>query len=399
MLNIEDVKKADAREKPYKLFDASGLYLLVTTGGSRLWRFKYRFAKKEKTLALGRYPDVRLAVARQKRDEARRLIAEEGIDPGEKRKAEKAARVLANEGTLKAIAEEWLVAGCPGSRRAKGRPSTETIRQLRNRLEKYVYPMIGDKPISDISLSDLRAVIEPISMAGTGETAHRVRSLCERIYRYAISIERAERNIAADLRGTLAPAESNGFAAITEAKPFGGLLAAIEDYEGQPTTRLALKLAPLVFVRPIELRAAEWKEFDLSVSRWSIPDKRMKERRPHVVPLSKQAVSIIEELKPISGAGRFLFPSLRSLKRPISDNTLNAALRRLGFSKEEMTTHGFRKSASTLLHEMGFSPELIETQLAHKRPGVAAIYNKSHLLKQRTEMMQTWADYLDEIQD
>jgi len=397
MLNIEDVKKATARKKPYKLFDARGLYLLVTTGGSRLWRLKYRFDGKEKTLALGGYPDVRLAVARQKRDDARRLIAEEGIDPNEQRKAEKAAREAADEGTLKAVAEEWLRAGCPGSRRTKGRPSEETIRQLRNRLEKYVYPQVGSMPISDISLSDLRAVIDPISEDGKGETAHRVRSLCERIYRYAITTERAERNIAADLRGTLAPVESNGFAAITEAKPFGRLLDAIDSYDGQPTTKLALKLAPLIFVRPIELRAAEWGEFDLKGARWSIPDKRMKERRPHVVPLSKQAVAILEELEPITGAGRFLFPSLRSRKRPISDNTLNAALRRLGFSKEEMTTHGFRKSASTLLHEKGFSPDLIETQLAHKRPGVAAVYNKSHLLKQRTEMMQQWADYLDEI--
>jgi len=397
MLNFNDVKNAQPRKKSYKLFDERGLYLLVTTRGSRLWRFKYRFSKKEKTLALGAYPDVRLAAARLKRDDARRLIAEEGIDPGEQRKAEKAARDLADAGTLKAIAEEWLKAGCPGSRRTKGRPSEETIRQLRNRLEKYVYPKLGRRPISDISLPDLRAVIEPISMAGHGETAHRVRSLCERIYRYAISTERTERNIAADLRGTLVPAESNGFAAITEAKPFGSLLAAIDGYEGQPTTQLALKLAPLVFVRPIELRAAEWAEIDLTASRWSIPDKRMKERRPHVVPLAKQAVKIIKELEPITGQGKYLFPSLRSRRRPISDNTLNAALRRLGIGKDEMTTHGFRKSASTLLHELGFSPDLIETQLAHKRPGVAAVYNKSHLLKQRADMMQKWADYLDEL--
>ena len=252
-------------------------------------------------------------------------------------------------------------------------------------------------PMVDITLADLRGVLTPIGKRGKQETAHRVRSLCERVYRYAIATERADRNIAADLKGTLAPAETKGFAAITEAKPFGALLKAIDGYDGQPATMAALKLAPLVFVRPIELRGAEWREFDLDAARWSIPDKRMKEGLPHVVPLSKQVIAIIGDLKPITGAGRYLFPSLRSPKRPISNNTLNAAMRRLGFSTEEMTAHGFRKSASTLLHEMGYSPDEIETQLAHKRPGVAGIYNKSHLLKQRTKMMQEWADYLDKL--
>jgi integrase len=190
---------------------------------------------------------------------------------------------------------------------------------------------------------------------------------------------------------------TKGFAAITEAKSFGELLKAIDDYQGQPTTMAALKLAPLVFVRPIELRAAEWKEFDLDAARWSIPDRRMKEGRAHVVPLSEQALEIIRDLQSISGSSKYLFPSLRSSKRPISDNTLNAALRRLGYSKDEMTAHGFRKSASTLLHELDYSPDEIETQLAHKRPGVAGIYNKSHLLKQRTKMMQEWADHLDKL--
>lgn len=397
MLKISDVKDADARKKPYKLFDGQGLYLLINPNGSRLWRFKYRFGGKEKVLAIGSYPNVRLGVARSKRNDARRLIAEKGIDPAEKRKAEKLARLIANAGTFKAVAEEWLDMGCPGSRRTKGRPSQETVGQLSSRLQKYVYPTIGSKPIADVTLSDLRGVLNPIGKRGKHETAHRVRSLCERIYRYAIATERATRNIAADLKGTLAPTSSKGFPAITESKPFGALLNAIDTYDGQPSTMAALKLAPLVFVRPIELRAAEWSEFDLDMARWSIPEKRMKEGLPHVVPLSKQAISIIEELHPITGHSRYLFPSLRTVKRPISDNTLNAALRRLGISKDEMTTHGFRKSASTLLHELGYSPDQIETQLAHKRPGVAGIYNKSHLIKQRTKMMQEWADYLDKL--
>lgn len=396
-MKIKDADDARGSGKPYKIFDERGLYLLVNPNGSRLWRFRYRFDGKDKAIALGKYPDVRLAAARKKRDAARRLIAEEGIDPSVQRKAEKNARQVANAGTFKAVAEEWLQAGCPGSRRTKGRPSAETVRQLRLRLTKYVYTAVGSTPIADITLSDMRAILNPIGKHGKHETAHRVRSLCERIYRYAIATERAGRNIAADLKGTLAPTEAKGFAAITEAKPFGELLKAIDGYEGQPGTMAALKLAPLVFVRPIELRAAEWAEFDLDVARWSIPDRRMKERLPHVVPLSLQAIAIIEDLQPITGDGKYLFPSLRSPHRPMSDNTLNAAMRRLGFSKEHMTAHGFRKSASTLLHEKGYSPDEIETQLAHKRPGVAGIYNKSHLLKQRTKMMQEWADYLDHL--
>ncbi|MDA0680749.1 MAG: tyrosine-type recombinase/integrase, partial [Proteobacteria bacterium] len=366
MLNVNDVKNANAREKAYKLFDDRGLYLLINSNGSKLWRYKYRFDRREKTLALGPYPEVSLSRARNKRDDARKLLRAEGIDPCAQRRAEKTARLVAQSNTFKAIAEEWLQTRCPGTKRAKGRPSDETVRQLRLRLTKYVYPRIGSQSIADIVLNDIRAVLAPIGRCGNHETAHRVRSLCERIYRYAIATERADRNIAADLKGTLAPTETEGFSAITEAPQFGELLNAIDSYSGQPATMAALKLAPLVFVRPIELRAAEWREIDLAAKRWSIPDERMKERRPHVVPLSKQAVVIIQDLKPITGTGRYLFPCLRSPTRPLSDNTLNAAMRRLGYSKKEMTTHGFRKSASTLLHEMGFSPDEIETQLAHK---------------------------------
>ncbi len=397
MLKDATIKSSKPRKKPYKLFDERGLYLLINPSGSRLWRLKYRFDSKEKTLALGKYPDVRLKAARKKRDTARNLIAEDGIDPNAQRKAEKLARLTANAGTFKAVAIEWLAAGCPGSKRKKGPPAKSTVRQLDHRLEKYVYPAIGAKPIADVTLKDLRAVLVPIGRHGKHETAHRVRSLCDRIYRYAIATERADRNIAADLKGTLSSTNTQGFAAITEAKPFGALLNSIDLYEGQPTTMAALKLAPLVFVRPGELRAAQWAEINIDKARWLIPASRMKEKLPHEVPLSTQAIAIIEELGPITGGGRYLFPSLRSPKRPISDNTLNAAMRRLGISKDQMTTHGFRKSASTLLHEMDYSPEVIETQLAHKRPGVAAIYNKSLYIKQRTEMMQAWADYLDEL--
>ena len=398
MLTIKAINALKPREKPYKVFDAKGLYLLVNKNGSRYWRFKYRFDNKERVLALGVFPDTGLKAARKKRDDARRLLSEEGIDPGAQRKADKIARKIAQAWSFKAVAEEWLEAGCPGSGRSKRPPSETTIRQLRQRLKKYVYPRIGHIPMVDIRLADLRGVITPISNSGKHETAHRIRSLCERIFGYAIATERADRNIATDIRFSIAPIpQSDGFAAILDPEKFGQLLQAIDIYDGQPTTMAALRLAPLVFVRPGELRAAEWSEFDLDTQTWSIPDSRMKEGRPHNVPLSKQAVKIIREIQPISGRGKYLFPSIRSAKRPISDNTLNAALRRLGYSSDEHTTHGFRKSAATMLAELGYNKEWIETQLAHKRPGVEGIYNKSHLLTQRKKMMQQWADHLDNL--
>ena len=226
MLEESVLKSLEQPEKSYKLFDGRGLYLVVNPSGRHWWRFKYRFDRSEKHLALGVYPDVRLSSARKKRDDARRLIAEENIDPGAKRRAEKRARLIAQADTFRAVAEEWLESGCPGSKRTKGRPSEETVRQLRLRLTKYVYPRIGRMPIVDVRLGDLRAVLTPIGSQGKHETAHRVRSLCERIYRYAIATERAERNIAADLNGMLAVIETKGFAAITEAKPFGRLIKA-----------------------------------------------------------------------------------------------------------------------------------------------------------------------------
>jgi len=398
MLTATQLHGLNSPTKPRKLYDEKGLYLVINPSGRHYWRFRYRFNGFEKTLALGVYPDVRLAAARRKRDEARRLLYEHDIDPSAHRKAKKAARSIANAGTFKAIAEEWLEAGCPGPNRSKGCPSDGTIDLMRSRLKRFIYPRVGHLPLVDIELADLRAAITPISRCGKHDTAHRVRSLCERVWGYAMATDRATRNVGANLRYTIAPKpKSNGFAAILDPKRFGELLNAIEGYEGQPTTMLALRAAPLVFVRPLELRAAEWSEFDLDERAWSIPDRRMKEGLPHFVPLSKQAVSIFEEARDFSTGSKYVFPSLRSWKQPISDNTLNAALRRLGYSKEEMTAHGFRKSAATMLADLGFSSEWIETQLAHKRPGVQGIYNKSHLKKQRTEMMQAWADYIDEL--
>ncbi|MCH8290059.1 tyrosine-type recombinase/integrase [Candidatus Poribacteria bacterium] len=391
MLTDSAIKIAKPRQKPYKLFDGRGLFLLVSPNGTKAWRFKYIFAAREKLLSLGIYPDVSLKLARDNRDDYRKLVAD-NIDPSDVRKAEKFARA----NTFKTIAEEWLNKGCPGGRKTLDKPlKKETITQLRQRLEKYVYPKVGRRPIASIAVADLRRLLERISERGRHETAHRVRSLCERIFRYAIATDRAERNIAADLAGTLEAGETRHFPAITEAKSFGELLRAIGDYQGQPAVMAALKLAPLLFVRPGELRMAEWREFDLDAARWLIPAERMKMGSEHIVPLSTQAVGILTELQAHTGDGKYLFPSLRTRERYMSENTLNACLRRLGYSKNEATIHGFRSSASSLLHEQNYSPELIETQLAHHRPGVAGIYNRSHLLPQRKEMMQAWSDYCD----
>ena len=396
MLSDAKIRALRPREKPYKVSDGRGLYLIINPNGSKWWRFKYRFEGRERLLSLGTYPDTMLAHARERRDDDRKLLAK-NVDPSAKRKAEKLARA----NTFKAIAEEWLNKGCPGGRKKRDKPlKTETITQLHHRLEKYVYPKIGRHPIASIAVADLRRLLERIGEGGTEtdplhETAHRVRSLCERIFRYALSTDRVERNIAADLRGTLESGEIKHFAAITEARPFGGLLRAIDGYEGQPSVMAALKLAPLLFVRPGELRKAEWREFDLDAARWLIPAERMKMGNEHIVPLSTQTVEILTELQAHTGEGKYLFPSLRSRERCMSENTLNACLRGLGYSKDEQTAHGFRSSASSLLHEQNYSPELIETQLAHQRPGVAGIYNRSHLLPQRKKMMQAWSDYCD----
>jgi integrase len=396
MLKNKQISQLEAPDKPYKLPDERGLVLQVNPSGRHYWRYRYKFEGVEKMLSLGVYPDVSLELARERRDEARAVLVADKIDPSRKRQEDKAERLRARAGTFKLVAEEWLDAGCPGSA-TKG-PSKTTIDQLRRRLTNYLYHRIGHMPMVDIEIADMRAALLPITKKGRIETAHRVRALAERIWRYAIATERATRNIPADLRGTLpALRDTGGFAAITNPKPFGELLAAIDTYEGYPSTMFALKLTPLVFVRPIELRAAEWSEFDLKAGRWSIPAERMKERRAHLVPLSRQVKKLIRELQPITGNSRYLFPSVRSLRRPISDNTINAALRRMDYTSEQQTFHGFRKSASTLLHELGFEPHWIEAQLAHKIPGVAGKYNRAIYLPQRKTMMQKWADYLDEL--
>jgi integrase len=384
VLTDPEIKALKPQERPYKKADAQGLYMLVTPTGGRLWRFKYRHGGVEKLLALGAYPDVPLRRAREKRDEARRLVAD-GSDPSAARKAAKAEQ----ENSFRAVADEWLAL------QAKTL-ADETIQILRGRLASTLYPAFGSRAIKTITAPDLLAVLKRLEANGTHETAHRVRALYGRVARFAIATGRAERDISADLKGALAPVVTEHFAAITNPKRMGELLRAIDSYVGQPSTEYALKLAPYVFVRPGELRGAEWSELDLESAEWRIPGERMKMGKEHLVPLAPQAVSLLRNLEALTGDGRYLFPSLRTSERPISDGTLNAALRRLGFSQDEMTTHGFRSMASTRLNEMGWNPDLIELQLAHaEKDAVRGAYNRAQRLDERRKMMETWATYLD----
>ena len=384
MLNDTRVRSAKSREKAFKLSDERGLFLLVMPTGSRLWRLKYRVNGREKLISLGAYPDVTLKRAREKRDAARRLIAD-GIDPSVQRKAERAALAQSFEG----VAKEWLELQTKSL-------APETISILTARLDSGLYPYIGSRPISAITAQEVLSALRRIESRGRHEAAHRVRALAGRVFRYAVATGRAQHDVAADLIGALAPVKSKNFASVIDPVRVGELIRAIHGYSGHPVTALALKLAPLVFVRPGELRAAEWTEFDLVNAEWRIPGERMKMGEPHVVPLSRQALAILHELQPLARGGKYLFPSLRTRDRPMSDNTINAALRRMGYTSEEQTGHGFRSMASTLLNEQGFPPDVIELQLAHtERNKVRAAYNKAQRLPERRKMMQAWADYLD----
>jgi integrase len=389
VLTEKAVQNLKPGEKPFKKADGAGLYLRVESakkGGSKLWRFKYRMGGREKLLSFGSYPDVGLKLARERRDDARKLVAQ-GIDPSAERKAEKVSR----ENSFKVVALEWL------ELQAKTL-AAETVSIHRARLEQVLFPAFGSKPVGEIRPPDLLPVLKSVEARGKSETAHRLRALASRVFRYAVATGRAEHDITASLRGALAPVKTEHFAAITQPARIGHLLRAIDAYPGQPSVAYALRLAPLVFVRPGELRGARWAEFELDGDEptWRIPKERMKMDREHVVPLARQSVNLLRELQPLTGDGALLFPSIRGDGRELSENTLNAALRTLGFGKDEMTAHGFRTLASTNLNELGFHPDLIELQLAHApKDQVRAAYNRAQRLKERRAMMQSWADYLD----
>lgn len=385
---IRTVKPA---AKQQKLSDGGGLFLLISPSGGKWWRMKYRFDGKEKLLSLGTYPDTSLKEAREKRDNARKLLAS-GINPSESRKAAKAARTAAVENSFEAVAREWFLM------HSKNWAPTHSSKVI-DRLERDVFPWLGNRAISTITAPDLLQALRRIESRGAVETAHRALQNCGQIFRYAIATGRATYNPTPDLRGALPPVKKVHRAAITDPKEIGSLLRAIDDYQGSFVTKCALRLAPLTFVRPGELRAAEWAEFDLDTAEWNISATRMKMSEAHLVPLSKQAVAVLRELHDLTGHGKYVFPSARSTKRPMSDNAVLAALRRMGFAKDEMSGHGFRAMARTILDEvMGVRPDYIEHQLAHAvRDPNGRAYNRTAHRAERHKMMQAWADYLDNL--
>jgi integrase len=385
------IRTAKPAEKPRRLFDGGGLYLEVSPAGGKLWRLKYRHGGKEKRLALGAYPAIGLKDARDKRDAARKLLAA-GVDPGEQRKAVKAAGEERAANSFEVVAREW---------HAKQSATWVELHASRImlRLENDVFPWVGRRPIADITAKELLTTVNRMVDRGAVESAHRVLQNCGQVLRYAIATGRAERNPAVDLRGALPPVKQTHLAAIIEPAAIGGLLRAMDTYQGSLVTKCALRLAPLVFVRPGELRQAEWAEFDLDGAQWNIPAEKMKMREPHLVPLAPQAVVILRELHALTGRGRYVFPSARSPQRPMSNNAVLSALRRMGYGTDEMSGHGFRAMARTVLDEvLHFRPDYIEHQLAHavKDPNGRA-YNRTAHLPERRAMMVGWADYLDAL--
>lgn len=383
------IRTAKPGAKPTKLFDERGLFLLVAPAGGKWWRLKYRFEGKEKLLSLGTYPDVSLREARDRRDEARKQIAD-GIDPSHSRKAQKSIRQGQTANSFELVAREWYEKYSPNWVEAHG---SRIIR----RLERDVFPQLGSYPIADITAPELLQVVRKIEARGALETAHRALSNCGQVFRYAVATGRATRDPSGDLRGALPPVRGEHFAAVTEPAKVGAILRALDEYQGTLTVSCALRLAPLVFVRPGELRAAEWAHIDLEAGEWRYTVT--KTGTPHIVPLASQAVAILREVHGLTGHGRYVFPSARTSERPMSDNAILAAMRRMGIAKDEMSGHGFRAMARTILDEvLGFRPDLIEHQLAHavKDPNGRA-YNRTAHLPERRKMMQDWADYLDTL--
>ncbi len=385
------IRSARSREKPYKLTDQRGLYLLIQPTGGKLWRYKYKQHGKEKKLSLGIYPKVSLAAARKLAEKARDRIAE-GHDPVAEKKIQKAAAILSAATTFEGIAEEYIA-----KTEREGR-SVATVAKSRWMLE-IARPIIGWRPIADIKPIEVLAVLKKLEARGNLETAKRMRSFSSRVFRYAIATARAEKDPAALLVGAISAPVRKHHAAITEPAEVAKLLRAIEGYTGQPVTRIALSLNPHVFVRPGELRHAEWSEIDWEKAVWHIPANKMKSRVAHAVPLSQQAVALLREIEPLTCHSRYVFPSLRTPKEPMSENTINGALRRLGYSGDEMTAHGFRATASTLLNESGkWHPDAIERALAHKdSDNVRAAYHRGAHWEERVRMAQWWSDHLDTL--
>jgi integrase len=413
VLTDQKIRKAKHGDSPPRLSDGDGLYIELHPNGSKYWRMKYRFGGREKRLAFGVYPEVTLKEARQRRDEARRLLAAK-TDPGEVRKAEKAAGAAkaqaekltaegkALPGTFEAVAREWLTSV------HEKKVSAGHSERTRIRLEQDVFPWIGPRPMAEIGAPELLACLRRVTARGAIETAHRIKHACGQVFRFGIASGHCDRNPAADLREALPPVPPRHHAAIVDPTRAGDLLRAMLEYKGHPVTRAALALAPLLFLRPGEIRQLEWAWVDLDGAIITIPSTLMKRRTadkvkgaPHLVPLAPQAVAILHDLHKLTGHGGYLFPSLLTGERPMSENTVNTALRRMGFSRDEMTAHGFRAMARTMAAErLNIEPEVIEAQLAHAVPdALGRAYNRTQFLDQRRELMRKWAEYVYRLRE
>ena len=390
-LTDKEIKAATFGKAKKKMFDGGGLFLLLGKDGTKWWRLKYRFLGREKGLSLGVYPTTTLKEARERRDEAKKLLAN-AIDPSAHRQAIKASRLEAADNTFEVVAREWHA-------KFSKKWADSTAEAMLRRLEVNIFPWLGSRPVAEITPKEMLVVLRRIEERGARETVHRAKQNCGQVFRYAIATGRSERDSTRDLKGALEPIKVKHHPSIIEPHAIGGLLRAIRGYDGSVVTKAALRLAPLSFVRPGELRQAEWAEFDLDKAEWRLPASHTKNKiEPHIVPLSRQAIGVLKELMPITGTGKFVFPGARSINRPMSENTVNAALRRLGYAKDEMTGHGFRSMASTHLNEQGWNRDAIERQLSHaERNGVRAAYNYAEHLPERRRMMQAWADYLDRL--
>lgn len=383
------IRTAKACDKPRKFADEKGMYLLVQPTGAKLWRMDYRFDNKRKTLALGTYPEITLAQARAKRDDARKLLAQE-VDPGAKRKLDKQERRLSQENTFESLGREWM--------KVKGKEWTETYAsKTKACLERHAFPSIGNRPIKEITAPDLLAMLRAIEKRGTVDMAHRVQQHCGAIFRFAVACGKALGDPTPALKGALSTKKQGHYAALTDPKDYADLLRSIDEYRGEVTTKIAMQLLAYTFQRTKEVRFAEWSQLDLDSAMWRIPKDVMKMREEHLVPLSRQVVALLRTLRTLTGNDRLVFPSTTNRDRPISENTVTYGLARMGF-KGRMTGHGFRSVASTLLNEQGYRHDVIERQLAHsERNQVRAAYNRAEYFPERKAMMQEWADYLDKL--
>ena len=374
--------------KTAKFFDGGGLYLEVAPSGGKWWRLKYRFQGKEKRISLGTYPTIGLKEARERREETKKILAN-GIDPSAQRQAIKVSTTSIDKDSFEVVTREWF-----DKHVVNLAPSYS--KKVRSLFERQIFPVLGAKPIAEVEPTDVLNAARHVEQTGAIETAHRLIQICGQVFRYAIATGRTKYDVSTGLHAALPKVNVKHMATLTDKKRIGQLLRAIDAYGGFFPVRCALRLAPLLFVRPGELQKAEWTEFDLPAAEWRLPASKMKMRQRHIVPLSSQALSILAELQPYTGNGQFLFPSIRTTTKPIALESMLVAIRSMGFTQDEMTMHGFRGMASTLLNEMGYNRDWIERQLAHgERDHVRAAYNYAEHLPERRRMMQEWADYLD----